>query len=316
MTRECGAVLFCLFIGLTVAVDPLPASMMRGVAITPDGPFTLEYYATMIQLDEALNIGANWVFVNTYLSQMNVTSSTVFKGPQAPLDSALKSFIDVAHSKGLKVMLKPIVIPLDDTSWLLLDPENPSEWFESYTNVLCSYGTLLPGLDAYSVGLELTSLTIPHNYTNNWLQLISRVRQCSNAKLTYSSLFSLEWRRIQFWDELDWIGIDEYLPVSSSSNPYPSVAEMTDTIAEYFEQVRNFQVQQNLTSKPIVITETGIYSFTNATFSPAVFPPGVRRCNDSYSTHANFTTQQLYFEATFNAVQLNSDIISGIFMYQ
>lgn len=310
---------YCLFVivilcPLVCSLSPLPNDMMRGIAITPDGPLTLADNATLVLLDQAINIGADWIFVNSYLSQINSTSSKVFKGPQAPLDSVLKSFVETAQSKGLKVLLKPIVIPLDDSSWLLLHPEDPNEWFKTYTEMLCSYGELLPTLDAFSVGLELTSLTVPDNFTQNWMELISSVRKCSNAKLTYSSLFLIEWREIRFWDQLDWIGIDEYLPVASDDNPYPSLDSMTDTIATYFGVVENYLEKHNLTSKPIVLTELGIYSYTNATFAPAYFPPGVKTCNGSYA--ANYTTQQLYFEASFNAINQYSHLISGVFMYQ
>ena len=106
------------------SADPLPSNIFRGIAITPGGPLTLADNATLVLIDEAKNIGSDWIFVNSYLSQFNASSSHVFRGPQAPLNSALKSYILLAQSKGLKVLLKPIVIPIDGSSWLQIIPTN------------------------------------------------------------------------------------------------------------------------------------------------------------------------------------------------
>lgn len=314
MVKYCILLFVCISLVNGGEVVPLPENVMRGIAITPDGPLTLKDYALSIQLDEAINIGADWIFVNAYVSQWNGTSSKVFKGPQTPLDSVLKSFVSEAKAKGLKVLLKPLIIPLDGSSWLLLDPEYPNDWFESYTDILLSYCELLPELDALSIGLELLSLTMHPKYHDDWNNLIQQVREHTDAKLTYSSLFELEVFGISFWNQLDWIGIDEYVPVATEDNPFPSVEEMTETISDYFTMVSNFRMAQNLTSKPVVITEMGIYSYTNATFVPSLFPPGLKTCNGSY--YGNYTTQQVYFEAQFAAIQQHLDLITGVFMYQ
>jgi len=288
----------------------LPPDMIRGVAITPDGPLTLADNVTLYSIDEALNIGADWIFVNSYLSQRNQTSSRVFKGPQAPLDGVLQSFVANARGKGLKVLLKPIVIPLDGSSWITIQPDNVTEWFDSYGEILCGYANLMEDMEGISIGLELMALTVPHNYTSYWLDLIARMRRCYNGILTYSSVFSLEWRRVVFWSELDWIGIDEYLPVASAKDPYPSVDQMTQTISNYFEQVKEYRISKNLTHIPVVLTEMGCTSYTNATFEPAVQP---KNCSGEY--YGNFTTQQDYFQASFRAIIQHSDLISGVFVY-
>ena len=305
--------LLVLFVACTIQVQ-LPNEMIRGVAITPSGPLCLADNATLLLIDEAQNIGSDWIFVNSYLAVVNTTSSIVFRGPQTPLNSVLQSYILQAQAKGLKVLFKPLIIPLDDSSWLHITPDNATSWFESYANILCMYADLIPSMDAISIGLELLALTATHKYDSYWLELIQQVRSCYSGILTYSALFSLEWERISFWNELDWIGIDEYLPVTTPEDPFPPVSYMTEQISNYFDEVRQFRISHNLTSKPVVLTELGCYSYTNATFHPANFPPGLKNCTGDY--FGNFTTQQVYFEASFAAIEQNADVISGVFMYQ
>ena len=76
-------------------------------------------------------LGATWIQLTPTWKMATATSSTI-DARWTLTDAALLRAIDLAHSKGLKVLLKPHVDPQDGTNRWQINPSNRAAWFDSY----------------------------------------------------------------------------------------------------------------------------------------------------------------------------------------
>lgn len=105
--------------------------------------------------------------------------------------------------------------------------------------------------DLFCVGVELEKLS---KYPGEWQNLIADVRELYPGPLVYAANFGDEVERIEFWDALDYIGIDEYYSLPDSLS--------TDKLRAKVEAVqKRFQ-------KPVIFTEVGFPSMEAANRDP------------------------------------------------
>ena len=90
-------------------------------------------------------------------------------------------------------------------------------WFENYKNFIVDYAKLAAELDfpILCIGTELEKTV--HRRTE-WLEIISSIREVYEGKLIYAANFT-EFEQVTFWDELDYIGIQAYFPISEGQEP-------------------------------------------------------------------------------------------------
>ncbi|MDK2910680.1 MAG: hypothetical protein PWR20_2248 [Bacteroidales bacterium] len=145
-----------------------------------------------------------------------------------PLLEKISSIIAKAHQRGLKVMLKPHVtlrysaanrnIWNTDTSLFLASNFFPD--YQNYWDMLASFATQ-KGVEYLCIGTELNH--IDWMYRQQWLSLIAAIRQRFNGQLTYDALFD-RWLYnknlidVVFWDQLDFIGVSLYVPLTTDDN--------------------------------------------------------------------------------------------------
>ncbi|CAF1278783.1 unnamed protein product [Adineta steineri] len=171
-------------------------------------------------------------------------------------------------------------------------------------------------IDALSVGLELMKIS-NNNYTFYWKTLIQNIRAGGySGLLTYCSIFyPIETQKIGFWDNLDFIGMDFYLPLLNITNDgnIPSQQDMVQKFSDYFQYFKIWLTNQssNVSSKPVVFTEVGYPSALAGLAIPSATPP--MQCIGNYS--ANFTLQDMAFKALFQALEKNSGICDGTIIF-
>ncbi len=164
--------------------------------------------------------------------------------------------IDSAHKAGVHVMLKPqIYVPggwtggLDfktDTDW--------AKWEQGYEKYLMRFVDLgiEMNVEAICIGTEFKIGVVKREAF--WRGLIAKIRQKYNGKLTYSSNWD-EYPVVPFWNDLDFVGINAYMPLLD--NETPSVSELCAAWKPYYEQIKTFQTK---IKKPIAFTEYGYMS--------------------------------------------------------
>ena len=103
-------------------------------------------------------------------------------------DAAVQAAIDLAHSKGLKVMLKPHVDPRDGTNRWQINPSNRAAWFDSYQSMMTHYAAIAQqnGVDEFSVGCELATMSGSAD-RGAWLTVINAIKAIYSGPLVYAA---------------------------------------------------------------------------------------------------------------------------------
>jgi hypothetical protein len=268
-----GALALCMAASAVLVTDragaasaELPADFFRGATLTS---WWHDEYASPAgdqALDELRDTGAREaaLLVTWYMERRD--SSSVVRDPQrTPSDSALRHAMARARALGMRVVLKPHVDVLDGTFRGEIAPASPSEWFESYRAMLLHYADLARegGATMLIVGTELTSLS---SYAQRWRGLIADVRERFPGRLTFAANQLDGAEAVTFWDALDYIGIDAYMPLSAGA-ANPSVEALTDAWRSRGHVERIEQLHRRY-AKPVLFTEIGYQSREGTAVTP------------------------------------------------
>ena len=270
----------------------------------PNSPTTLYKYAgfiffendgtSLITADEMNGIkllakmGANTVDLWFNLFQQTATSSGLISNYVSNERLAsLASAIDYAHSLGLQVVLKPTIAAADGTvtGGATVFPADPAAWFASYQQELVQYAQLAQQhhVDLFTIGTELLQLDRQPQYLPYWTDLISAVKQVYSGPLTYAagSISDQNWSapngiaqympdKVSFWSQLSYIGVDAY-PVLTTSAPTSAeqVAQGWSHDAFGNNWIGYLESLNAEFGKPVMLSEVGFPSWTNAYAQPA-----------------------------------------------
>jgi hypothetical protein len=174
----------------------------------------------------------------------------------------LTNTIKAAEKDGLTVMVRPLVdFTVDATPATLKSsdgtqyadgdwrayykPTNTTTFFNSYDTMIVAEAKAAQagGAQLFDIGTELDQLTGPA-YLSEWTKIITDVRAVFSGKLTYSAISDDDlspWQygggqpaagtgdittQVSFWNQLDYVGIDEYAAISDATNPDPTLAQL------------------------------------------------------------------------------------------
>ncbi len=230
------------FRGITLALGPESAS-------TEDFKSIVELGCNTIGLVPI-------IFYDEKTNHLHQNSYTDWKGLS---DMGLISYIRMAHDHGLKVMLKPQIyineawageIELDDTEW--------EDFEKQYRSYILNYAHLAEEekVALLCVGTEMKTM-VNHN-SQFWFKLLDDVRERYSGKLTYSANWDA-FEKIDFWSELDYIGISAYFPLSNKTQP--SVQELNKAWKSVRNKIRRYSLKNG---KPVLFTEFGYLSTDEA----------------------------------------------------
>jgi hypothetical protein len=255
------------------APRPLPDSFMKGVSYV--SWWTGEYASSAS--DQTLSevvvpSGANWIAVIVKCYQETVSSTNIEcrTDRETATDDELRYVIRRAHGLGLKVMLKPHVElseMVDATSGRFAinfggDAASWRTWFDSYARFISHYAALAQelGVEYFVVGTELGGTVI---HGDEWRAIIRDVRAVYDGPLTYAALTWVETLEIDWWGELDTIGIDAYFPLSLTNRPTLAQMKLGWTLHLAFLDwlARRWH-------KPIIVTEVGYLSVDGTNVIP------------------------------------------------
>ncbi len=273
--------------------------------------------------------GANWI---AFVPEATLDRSTLYLLPDSinhwwgeTIEASCEGII-LAKKEGLKVMLKPH-IRLEDmkdhlnlkysstgkreedktrgASWRgNFSAKNKEDWMiweGAYEKYILALATLADSLDVdlFCVGSELKKSAIKRPFY--WRQLIEKVRAIYSGPLTYSANWD-EYTRITFWDDLDYIGIDAYFPISLDATP-----KVRRTTRNWRRVMRKLKRFSNLKQRQILITEIGYRNVSFAGLRPWIHDKGKSKLNNK--------AQVNLYEAYFRAIK-NKSWIAGSFFWQ
>lgn len=219
-------------------------------------------------LDELFATGANYISILVTWYQDDVTSLKIAQTKTTPSDEDLKFVIDYAHAHGVKVLLKPQVdFNHDLDHWrgqIFFDDEADWQaWFASYRNFILHYAKFAQstGVEEFAVGTELLATS---TRTADWRAIIRAVRQQYTGLLTYCANHSGEETQVQFWNDLDFIGVNVFYHITNYRTP--TMEQIREGWTLPARQLSN--VHENFPKQPIVFTEVGYPSMDLASVWP------------------------------------------------
>jgi len=203
------------------------------------------------------------------------------------------------------------------------------------------------GAQIFCIGTELDQLTGPA-YQPFWDQIIAAVQAVYTGKLTYSATWDSNqgyWQysgnfsaveegsnyitgnlasQVSFWNDMDYVGIDEYAPLSDVADP--TLQDLIDgwtetpadavtaavtggkSLIQYYEDI------SIATGKPLLFTELGYANSSDAAANPAV--PGYDTDGNPDGATADPALQALLYEAFFDAwSQDGNSSLAGVYLW-
>lgn len=216
-------------------------------------------------LGQIADLGADTVLISNAGYQEHAGSESFKIDPAVtPSNEQWQEIFRIAHANGLRVILMPMILLSDPrgTEWRgVISPPSWDDWFEQYRRFLLHFARIAAEgkVEVLMVGSELVST---ETYTDHWRQVIREVRKVFPGKLTYSANWD-HYKVIEFWDELDLVGMTSYYKLSAKPNP------SLESLQRAWEPLKEGLLRwQAKIGKPLLFTEVGWCSQEGASIEP------------------------------------------------
>ncbi|WP_221462641.1 glycoside hydrolase family 113 [Streptomyces olivoverticillatus] len=212
-------------------------------------------------LRQIADTGARWVTFTPTWYQDRVTDSAIRTTEETASDDSLRHIIALAHSAGLKTMVKPHVDLVKGGDRAEIRPRDTDAWFDAYRRFITHYAQLAAdtGVEQLAVGTELAGTS---GDGDHWGETIAAVREHYKGPLTYAANYD-EYRKIRFWKDLDLIGIDAYWPLGDKATA--DTARLRQAWQPITDELAAFSAKQH---RKILFTEAGYVSQRGTTTAP------------------------------------------------
>jgi len=168
----------------------------------------------------------------------------------------IRKSIELAQKRGIHVLLKPQVW---SPGWWTGDysfstDDEWSTWEEQYASYITHFAEIAEKMEVEAFCLGTEFKTAIRERPQFWQNLIKRIRTIYSGRLTYAANWD-NFENIPFWDQLDYIGINAYFPLSSEQTP--TVSELVSAWKPMKKKIADHQSQYGL---PVIFTEYGYLS--------------------------------------------------------
>jgi len=265
--------------------------------------------------DELIEVGANWISQTPFGWQDGINNPIIHMRTErawwGESDRGIIHTTKLAKERGIKTMLKPhLWIRNANGKWrsdIAMDSsEDWDSWFENYEILIMHYARLAEtaGIESLCLGTELhlaTSL-----YPNKWRAIIGKVRQVYSGELTYAANWYKEYEDISFWDELDYIGIQAYFPLSNNEE-----VELDELLFSWLKHKKAIKRISDRYNKRVIFTEIGYKNTTDSAIEPWTWPQNLEKDEVVRSDDTQIVLYQAMFESLFHETW-----VDGIFIWK
>lgn len=192
-------------------------------------------------------------------------------GAGAENDESIVHALWSARRAGMEVILKPQVWPWN--SWTgEVEMASETDWntfFDHYYRWIRHYAILaeMYGAGILCIGVEFSKAALKR--PDDWRKMVTRLRPLYHGKITYAANWGEEFEQCQFWDALDFIGINCYYPLSKKAKP--SQKELDRGFVEVMDGVERVA---RASGKEVLLTEIGYRTVTQSWLEPYAEPNG------------------------------------------
>lgn len=175
----------------------------------------------------------------------------------------MTQLIRQAKSKGLKVMLKPMVWVMG--SWPggydLKDERQWAIWEETYSKYILETAAISQreGVDLFCMGTEFKIASVKRE--GFWRKLATRIRGVYKGPITYAANWD-EYEKVKFWDVVDYIGIDAYFPLLDQQTP-----DVKGMMRKWNGPASKLQLLYKIYGKKVLFTEFGYRSINRCAWN-------------------------------------------------
>jgi len=218
-------------------------------------------------------------------------------------DQSVINTIYCAKEQGLYTLLKPHV--WISNSWPgEVDMPTDQHWdlfFDYYFQWISHYALLaeMYEVDVLCIGVEFSIATLGQE--RQWRDLIDKLRKIYSGNITYAANWGDEFEQITFWDQLDFIGLNCYYPLSNKNKS--NQIELEQGFMSVLEKISKVKSKYN---KPLLITEIGFRSVDSPWMSPH---------EEAGNKTFNEEDQATAYSAVFKALE-QKPVIDGIFWWK
>ena len=266
-------------------------------------------------IDDLLDVGADWIsqtpfaWMGDYQSpDIGMNSDRVGWGES---DHGLGHTAGLAREKGVKSMLKPhIWLRGREGKWrsdiAMTNEKDWETWFGNYGMIMLHYAHLAEesNMEALCIGTELHQTTKQH--PEKWRKLIKEIRKVYSGQLTYAANWYQEYEDITFWDDLDYIGIQAYFPLSNHKIPTKEIINKS-----WDKHKKDIERVAKKFNKKVIFTEVGYKNTDDAAIEPWSWPQHL----DAKEVKISEQTQLLCYQALFESIW-HEPWMKGIFIWK
>ena len=177
----------------------------------------------------------------------------------------IRQYAEMLRKEDINIMLKPQIWIRRGEFTGHLQMESEAGWQQlehSYETYILEHARLAEALSIpiFCIGTELERfIKFRPEY---WQRLITKIKHIYKGKLTYAANWD-EYQTTPFWNELDYIGVNGYFPLTEEQTP--SVETCKIALEQWKVEMKQFLSTQN---KPILFTEFGYRSVDFAAKQP------------------------------------------------
>lgn len=249
-----------------------------------------------VGISDLVRNNIEWVAVVPFMYQENPRTAVMGVpkkiGTWSRRDSSFIKTIGQLHAKGIHVQLKPHLWMSDGwRSSIKHDTEEGWDtWFDSYKANMLHYAQMaqISNVELLCIGTELKSSL--KKQPERWRNLVSEIKEVYKGKLTYAANWDGEFELIDFWNELDYIGIQAYFPLTKEKNP-----PLEAILKGWDRHITKLEALHQKHQLPILFTEVGYKSDAAATIKPWEWSS----LSSILVNQKSDETQQLAFEALY-----------------
>lgn len=237
-------------------------------------------------------IGCNSVSIvpTWFTDTATSTNIHVSNNQNSEPDTGVTIASNQCRNAGLKVIIKPHIDCEDGTYRGFFVPSNWDTWFTNYQAHILRYANIAQNTGAWGlcIGCELAGTTkvAQRSY---WVSLINAVRNVYSGKIIYAADWD-EFRFVGFWDLVDIIGTDAYIPLTDGTTLSPTLTTMINgwnSVPVYPDYAHNstgdlspvayYRSIAQQYGKPILFTELGYRNDAAAVRDPGIWSSGTAR---------------------------------------
>lgn len=216
-----------------------------------------------------------------------------------------KQYIQELKARDLQIMIKPQIWVWRGEFTGNISMQSESDWLsfeEAYSTFILEHAQLASDtkVEMFCIGTELEKfVTARPQY---WSALIKEIKAIYKGKLTYAANWD-EYKRTPFWEDLDFIGVDAYFPVSDEKTPAVEACKIG--------WQKHKSILKNIASKyhkKILFTEFGYRSVDYAGKEPWR--------SDRSMNAVNMVAQNNTTQALFEEFWHESDWFAGGFIWK